>query len=149
MGGSRERRVMELVSPDEFQQVVDAFGVPVIELDEHLVVRSINGAAIKRDRRDLSEIVGRPFFESWPGLNSSLLSNAIADVLERKQARIVEIDFSEVPSNEKWTEFRVHPLGAGVILIAQGALGRKSETRTAQSPSEPKRTQLRSEIHPI
>src|SRR3546814_9972308 len=96
MGGSRERRVMELVSPDEFQQVVDAFGVPVIELDEHLVVRSINGAAIKRDRRDLSEIVGRPFFESWPGLNSSLLSNAIADVLESKQARIVEIDFSEV-----------------------------------------------------
>src|SRR3546814_870374 len=109
MGGSRERRVMELVSPDEFQQVVDAFGVPVIELDEHLVVRSINGAAIKRDRRDLSEIVGRPFFESWPGLNSSLLSNAIADVLESKQARIVEIDFSEVPSNEKLTEFRVHP----------------------------------------
>src|SRR3546814_20142417 len=122
MGGSRERRVMELVSPDEFQQVVDAFGVPVIELDEHLVVRSINGAAIKRDRRDLSEIVGRPFFESWPGLNSSLLSNAIADVLESKQARIVEIDFSEVPSNEKLTEFRVHPWGAGVILIAEGAL---------------------------
>src|SRR3546814_12316476 len=80
--------------------------------------------------RDLSEIVGRPCFESWPGLNSSLLSNAIADVLESKQARIVEIDFSEVPSNEKLTEFRVHPWGAGVILIAEGALSRKrSEER--------------------
>src|SRR3546814_4577566 len=108
MGGSRERRVMELVSPDEFQQVVDAFGVPVIELDEHLVVRSINGAAIKRDRRDLSEIVGRPFFESWPGLNSSLLSNAIADVLESKQARIVEIDFrSEEHTSELQSLMRI------------------------------------------
>src|SRR3546814_6168146 len=88
MGGSRERRVMELVSPDEFQQVVDAFGVPVIELDEHLVVRSINGAAIKRDRRDLSEIVGRPFFESWPGLNSRLMSNAIDDAPHSHQPPI-------------------------------------------------------------
>src|SRR3546814_16583235 len=99
-----------------------------------------------RDRRDLSEIVGRPFFESWPGLNSSLLSNAIADVLESKQARIVEIDFSEVPSNEKLTAFRVHPWGAGVILIAEGALSRKAEKLTAERQSEKERQQLQSEL---
>src|SRR3546814_18817368 len=91
-------------------------------------------------------MVVRPFYESGPGLNSSLLSNAIADVLESKQARIVKIDFSEVPSNEKLTEFRVHPWGAGVILIAEGALSRKAEKLTAERQSEQERQQLQSEL---
>src|SRR3546814_10243065 len=64
----------------------------------------------------------------------------------RRSSDLFEIDFSEVPSNEKLTEFRVHPWGAGVILIAEGALSRKAEKLTAERQSEQERQQLQSEL---
>lgn len=110
--------MMELVSHDQLQQVVEALGVPMIELDESLIIRGMNKAALEWDARQPSEVIGKSFFEAWPSMVDSDVGRVLPAVLESGESQTVEIHYQGFSGIEKWTETRVQSWGTGVILIS-------------------------------
>lgn len=136
---------MDWVSQDQLQEVVEALGVPVIELDDQMVVRSISGAAIDWDSRPASDIVGMAFFECWPSLADSEISRVLPAVLKSKKPQTVEIYYGG-GAQEVWTETRVQPWGAGAILISSDISKQKRAKFAVLREAEQEKQQLQSEL---
>jgi two-component system sensor kinase FixL len=134
---------MKLASPDQLQQVVEALGVSAIELDDHLIVRSISGVAIDRDAAASVEMIGSPVFEVWPALRDGELQQAVAEVLATGRARTVEGQFPWAGSSSNAADTWVQPWGSGILLISTEGSSKKAE---AQRQADQERQQLQSEL---
>ncbi|MHB1341372.1 MAG: ATP-binding protein [Coriobacteriia bacterium] len=78
----------------------------------------VNDAAEKHDRRPKSEVLGRTYFEAWPGMEDAPLTAVIRSVLETRVPAHFDSDFTFSDGRIGWFDLSIQPVPEGVLILS-------------------------------
>ena len=78
----------------------------------------VNPAAARHGRRNVSELIGRPMIEAYPGIEGTPLFDVMQECMEQRVSRIIENHFTFPDGSTQWFELRIRPVPAGICIYS-------------------------------
>ncbi|WP_170151596.1 PAS domain-containing sensor histidine kinase [Microvirga subterranea] len=124
---TERRRVEALLRAerDRSRGILDSMGEGFVLVGPDFQVLDINGAALRIENRPRGEIVGRSFWEAWPGSEEAELGRLCKQVMtERVPGRLVH-EYVWPDGHRAWLELRVYPSQDGLALFMRDVTQQK------------------------
>jgi PAS domain S-box-containing protein len=116
---TERRRVEALLRAerDRSRGILDSMGEGFVLVGSDFQVLDINGAALRIENRARGEIVGKSFWEAWPGSEEGEVGRLCKQVMtEHHPGRLVH-EYAWPDGRKAWLEFRVYPSQDGLALF--------------------------------
>ncbi len=102
----------------------------------------LNTTAERQSRRPSSELLGKRFFDAWPGVESTRLFALIRDCLEQRIPSELENEFQFTDGTSGWFELRISPIEEGVFIMSLDITRRKElEAQLRESEEQLRQSQ--------
>ncbi|WP_114187867.1 PAS domain-containing protein [Microvirga aerophila] len=124
---TERRRVEALLRAerDRSQDILDSMGEGFVLVGPDFQVLDINGAALRIEDRPREEIVGKSFWEAWPGSAEAELGRLCKQAMaERLPGRLVH-EYVWPDGHKAWLELRVYPSQDGLALFMRDVTQQK------------------------
>jgi PAS domain S-box-containing protein len=131
---TERRRVEALLRAerDRSRGILDSMGEGFVLVGPDFQVLDINDAALRIENRSRGEIVGKSFWEAWPGSEEAEVGRLCKRVMtERHPERLVH-EYAWPEGHKAWLELRVYPSQDGLALFMRDVTQqRKAEEANA------------------
>jgi two-component system sensor kinase FixL len=124
------------VTQAQLQHLLEGMNVGLILLDPDFRVRKVNAETMRVDGRAMSDVVGKPFWEAWPGAAEAAIGELVRDSMRARTAQVVSQHFVSPKGRETWLEMRVHPWGDGVAVFFRDVSERRRALAELEATQE-------------
>ncbi len=107
------------------RDILDSMGEGFVLVGPDFQVLDINGAALRIENRPRGEIVGKSFWEAWPGSEEAKVGRLCKQVMtDRAPGRLVH-EYVWPDGHRAWLELRVYPSQDGLALFMRDVTQQK------------------------
>jgi PAS domain S-box-containing protein len=89
----------------------------------------VNPAAARHGRREVSELIGKPIAEAYPGIAQTPLFDVLLKCMEQRTSEVIENQFTFPDGSTQWFELRIRPVPAGICIYSADIDYRKRSPR--------------------
>ncbi|HEY1146139.1 MAG TPA: ATP-binding protein [Allosphingosinicella sp.] len=127
---------MQNVTPTQLQNLLEGMNVGLILLDPDFRVRRVNAETMRVDGRSMSDVVGKTFWEAWPGVADAAIGHLVRHSMRTRTTEVVSQHFVSFKGQETWLEMRVHPWGEGVAVFFRDVSERRRALAELEATQE-------------
>lgn len=91
-------------------------GCQILDFNWNIIY--LNKSAEKHNRRSNSELLGKYYFEIWPGIESSEVYKKIKLCMDERTPFIMENEFHYPDGNTAWFDLSIQPIQEGVFILS-------------------------------
>src|SRR5262245_54313126 len=120
------------VRQDDVRAALDTLkeGFQIIGPDWRYVY--VNPAAARHGRREVSELIGKPMMDVYPGIDATPMFEVLQQCMEQRTSHILENHFTFPDGTTQWFELRIRPVPAGICIYSADIETRKRPQPFAQ-----------------
>lgn len=122
-----DERTRELQDSEErFRLILENMeeGAQIIDYDWNYVF--LNASIENHSQRPNSELIGKNFLESWPGIETSHLYHVIEKCMKDRISCEIENEFIYPDHSTRWFELSIQPVKEGVFILSYDITARKN-----------------------
>jgi len=101
---------------EQMASILEGLGDAFLALDENLTITYLNGAAERALDRKREELVGKPYFDSFPEARGSVLEEQYRKALSERVPLRFEAHFDHTSYGELYS-LQVYPHAAGISVV--------------------------------
>ena len=142
-----DRRTSQLVEANQelrrtsgrLRAILDSTSDGFLDLDENLVLTDLNPAAERMLHCQAAEVIGKPFFASFPDVDGGFFEEKFRRALREKTPLSFERYFKREPFRN-WYQVRVYPQQEGISVFFQVTTEQKEAAQALAASEERYRT---------
>ena len=96
----------------------------------------INDAAERQNRRSRIDLIGKPFTDTWPAIESTNLFAVLKRSMEEHVAQTMETEFTYPDGSTAWFDLRIEPVPEGLFILSVDITGRKRAEEALQQSEQ-------------
>ena len=85
----------------------------------------VNPAAARHGRREVSELIGKPMMDVYPGIDATPMFEVLQKCMEQRTSHILENHFTFPDGTTQWFELRIRPVPVGICIYSADIEHRK------------------------
>lgn len=121
------------IERDQSQHIFDSMTEGFAVLDSNWRVLRVNAEGLRITRRLGHEVIGKCYWEVWPGLKNDTVKELYSQVAETGKASIIEMPYTFPDHGDGWVELRAYPsLGDGLAFFFRDITERKTAQEKLQ-----------------